>query len=745
MKSWKLGNVKYIYRTNRLLALVGFFAGLLLVQIRFHEVFAPLAVGLLFGSQLMGLEPLSVVLGVVLGSVFQQPFAMETDALMLGYLLLYSILTLLQGRWKPSARFLLLLLVSLGSCFLSLRHGVEDFLYALVSEGLGIVVGFLYRKTFRILKTSRKLRPLSEVEQAVMALSLCTLVPAFSKVVFLNLSLAVTLLLLLSMVFVSLLGMRAVSVSALGALMLSIYTGEQGMLVSCLVLSTVLATLGKDRGRWFIVLSYLVSVSFFSLFPSNGLHTANAPNLLFACGLFALLPAAWMEELTRIVAFEQVRALHEGDAYERLQNHSREEILHTGKQLKRMSELLLPSPKESDWMEQWTARGALTVCVGCEVRRLCWKEPKKMQDALMELAEHLEHRASAAPIDPIDADCKHYSDLLAAVRLAYAQAKAQQAHDVHDGKKRDFLHRQFLEAGEAVERLTNCIPNLNKEDRSLEDALFVRLTEDGFPIRSASVQGGIISIETDNLRFITEERVKRSLEKEVPFRLRALERLERNDSLVLRYEPQKGFQTYVQVAELAIGEAENGDSFGECRLEGGKVLYAISDGMGSGHAARNESNSAIELLFDLYRMGMRRDQVLENVNRMLLKNGKEEMYATLDAVSIDLVRGECEVLKYGAPPCYLLRDGIVRSIMGEALPCGIWDDAVPSVTKMKLMDRDLLVLCTDGVQDALESHLESVLKGLEHKEGDMANTVLRAAKQHGCRDDMTVVVISVVA
>lgn len=745
MRSWKFGNAKYIYRANRLMALVGFFSGLLLTQVRFYGRFAPAAVGLLMGSQLAAMEPLYVVMGIVMGSLLKYPFAWETSMMATGYLLVYSVLTFIKGRLKPSARFLVLLLVSAGACFLSLKSGAEPFLFSFVSEGLAIILGFLFRKAFRILKTSQRLRPLSEAEQVVAALTLCIFLLPFSGLVFLDLSVSVILLLLASMLFVTLLGMRGVAASALGALLLSVYTGENGMLVSCVVLGSLTAALGASRGRWFVMLSYLFAVSFFALFRTDAVHAANIPNLLLTCGLFALLPSQWMDKLNRLVELKEVQHLHAESAYERLQEHTKEEILHTGSQLKRMSDLLLPAPKEEDWMEQWTARGALTVCMGCEVRRLCWKNAKLMQETVMTLAESLEHTPSVQPMEPIDPDCRHFSDLCAAIRLAFAQAKAQEAHDLHDGNKRAFLHRQFLEAGEAVERLLDTIPCYREEDRAVEQQLFIRLTEDGFPIRSVSVQGEVVRLMLDAFRYVTEERVAKSLEKELCIPIRPLCRTEREGVLQLSFEPRRGFFTTVQVAEHAIGKAENGDCFGECRLEGGRVLYALSDGMGSGHAARAESESAISLLFDLFRMGMQRDHVLENVNRMLLKHGREDMYATLDAVSIDLVHGECEVVKYGAPPCFLLRDGMVRSVIGEALPCGIWDDAVPSVTKLKLMDRDVLVLCTDGVQDALETNIESVLKEMQHIGGDMAGTVLRAAKEHGSRDDMTVVVISVVA
>ena len=62
----------------------------------------------------------------------------------------------------------------------------------------------------------------------------------------------------------------------------------------------------------------------------------------------------------------------------------------------------------------------------------------------------------------------------------------------------------------------------------------------------------------------------------------------------------------------------SGDSTGERRMERGRVLYALSDGMGAGAEAKGESASALRLLFDLYDAGFSRDVALESVNRLLL-------------------------------------------------------------------------------------------------------------------------------
>ena len=179
-------------------------------------------------------------------------------------------------------------------------------------------------------------------------------------------------------------------------------------------------------------------------------------------------------------------------------------------------------------------------------------------------------------------------------------------------------------------------------------------------------------------------------------------------------------------------------------MPSGKVVYAVSDGMGSGEEANRESRAAINLLFDQFRLGVERELIYENVTRLLIARGEKEVYATLDAASIDLVTGEAEMVKFGAPPTCLIRGGNVRTLSGEALPCGIVDEARPCVHRIRLRQRDRLVFCTDGVYDLLGKDLEAELKKAPARPLErLAEDLMEVARQKGQRDDMTIMVVEV--
>ena len=86
----------------------------------------------------------------------------------------------------------------------------------------------------------------------------------------------------------------------------------------------------------------------------------------------------------------------------------------------------------------------------------------------------------------------------------------------------------------------------------------------------------------------------------------------------------------------------------------------------------------------------------------------------------------------------------MRTLSGEALPCGIVDEARPYIHRLRLRRRDRLVFCTDGVYDLLGREWEEqIKKGSDAPLERMAQELMEAARQRGQRDDMTVMVVEV--
>lgn len=148
------------------------------------------------------------------------------------------------------------------------------------------------------------------------------------------------------------------------------------------------------------------------------------------------------------------------------------------------------------------------------------------------------------------------------------------------------------------------------------------------------------------------------------------------------------------------GEEVAGDSYVSRTLPGGRHVLALSDGMGSGVSAMQESQAALRLMVESLRAGYTRAQALDVVNALMLMCTGREMYATMDLCVCDLHTGETAFEKLGACASYVVRDGEVRAIGADTLPVGVLPDVESTSLRMTLRPGDVVILLTDGVAGA---------------------------------------------
>ncbi|MBQ8556127.1 MAG: SpoIIE family protein phosphatase [Clostridia bacterium] len=204
-------------------------------------------------------------------------------------------------------------------------------------------------------------------------------------------------------------------------------------------------------------------------------------------------------------------------------------------------------------------------------------------------------------------------------------------------------------------------------------------------------------------------------------------------------------------AEGITGSNVCGDTAHLGTLQDGRYLAALSDGMGHGDKAAFESRQTVELLRLCLEAGYTRAQTLTAVNGMMLLAGRGERFSTVDMVTIDLWSGQAALDKMGAAGSWLLQQGKLTHLTGDALPIGILEHAESRENLVRLSSGDVLILLTDGVEDAFRSKaaLEEAIRAALQEEtaADCASAILQsalAADRHQRRDDQTAVVLRVV-
>lgn len=190
------------------------------------------------------------------------------------------------------------------------------------------------------------------------------------------------------------------------------------------------------------------------------------------------------------------------------------------------------------------------------------------------------------------------------------------------------------------------------------------------------------------------------------------------------------------------GSGVSGDTHSFTRIGASGFMMALSDGMGSGKAANDVSETAIGLVENYYKAGFDSGFVLSSVNRFLSMN-RSESFSAMDVLVLDLNTGSGDVIKIGSPATLVKRKDGVAAVGGGSLPLGAVEDFTPFMTNVKFMLDDVIVMTSDGVSDAFqEGELENFLAGLDTLN---PQTVSRAVLDRALKnlnqnrsDDMTV-------
>ncbi|BCS82224.1 SpoIIE family protein phosphatase [Anaerocellum diazotrophicum] len=153
----------------------------------------------------------------------------------------------------------------------------------------------------------------------------------------------------------------------------------------------------------------------------------------------------------------------------------------------------------------------------------------------------------------------------------------------------------------------------------------------------------------------------------------------------------------------------NGDRVCFLQLKNGKFLACISDGMGTGKTASENSFIVIDALKKFSSLGFDRKVAIRFINSLLsIKNDEE--FASVDVVCIDRYTLLCEFLKAGAMPTYIKRGNEVLTIESDSLPVGIEAESQFDFSTFKLQKGDMIFMFSDGLFEILGEDGDKILK-----------------------------------
>ena len=734
---------------KHLLELAAFGASLLLCRVRVGTSCAPFGLACMAAVELSGIDPLFAGAGVVVGAFLSGEPLWGVMIAAAAFVLLMRLIRLAVGPASPSARMLVFLLSEMAVLPFQMILTWRSAAYALLSLALSAAGVVLMHRCWDVVRHGDRLAVLREEEQLMLSACLGLLLLGMGDLSAGGVSLPVVLLDVYALILVLSKGPEGLGEGILAAALLAFALEDGARLVGVTALCALTAALISPYGRAYAAGAFLLTAAVLAVFLGAEGETWRAGCALIACLAVLILPREWMERMGQALNRRRFCAQNAARAMDRLKTRLAQEVEEAARLCGALSGLFDPEQAGERFVVDWPLGAARRVCVGCEGRVLCQRDEGEFDKAVLHLLSAYDRGEPVRPLTPMDSHCKFFREIMASAYQSYNQAFVHEAGLRRAAEQYAYMNRQLGGVSALLSLLATRLREDRWGDEQVEGELLTYLVRRGFAPLSVdafySNRRLCLSIRLSPRGQVDGTALAAAVGKKLHRTMRLIGTQREEDGAVFEMEALKGLTA--RMARISLPEDEEsvcGDETGELRMPSGKVVYAVSDGMGSGEEANRESRAAIDLLFDQFRLGVERELIYENVNRLLMARGEREVYATLDAASIDLVTGEAEMVKFGAPPTCLVRGGNVRTLSGEALPCGIVDEARPCVHRIRLRQRDRLVFCTDGVYDLLGKDLEAELKKAPARPLErLAEDLMEVARQKGQRDDMTVMVVEV--
>lgn len=226
-----------------------------------------------------------------------------------------------------------------------------------------------------------------------------------------------------------------------------------------------------------------------------------------------------------------------------------------------------------------------------------------------------------------------------------------------------------------------------------------------------------------------------------------------NGYCYLAFHSAKKFIVETGLAHAAKGGGlVSGDSFTELELGVGKKVLAISDGMGNGKRAKEESEETLRLLHQILKTGIPEQVAIKSINSILALRTTDEIYSTLDLSIMNLHNASVRCLKIGSSPSFIKRGDFLFQITASNLPIGIIEDFSVDIVQEQLKPGDLFIMMSDGIYDGprianKDGWFRKKLQRLEiddpqHVADYLLEEVIRENEGH-IFDDMTVLVAKI--
>ncbi len=200
-----------------------------------------------------------------------------------------------------------------------------------------------------------------------------------------------------------------------------------------------------------------------------------------------------------------------------------------------------------------------------------------------------------------------------------------------------------------------------------------------------------------------------------------------------------------KISEAKSGETVCGDTVSVFENQERYYYCLVSDGMGSGRDAALTSRLSAIMLEKLLSVGAEKESALKLLNKALVEK-EEEIFATVDLIEIDRILRTATLIKAGAAPTFVIRNGQCVRLESNTPPAGIMRKVIADKKTFRLEKGDMIVMLSDGILENGSDFPLLPSKGLPPMPSAraLASKILREARRNSeTSDDRSVCVLRI--
>ena len=529
--------------------------------------------------------------------------------------------------------------------------------------------------------------------------------------------------------------------------------------IAVLAFAGLIAGSFNKLGKAGVIAGFTLGYLIYNMYiNSMGEILISLPVLFSALGVFLIFPRSASRTLTNCMN----ATYNDGLGYD-LNERKSDILLETAHLMEELGKsfaepLYEPNDFGQNYINSVLLEAQSKICYSCGMHRICWEqETQKTIQAFYKLVENYETNPMEKSIPRLfKARCSKTEDL---IRLVEDKSSiynlALQKNVILKNSCEEILNH-FKQSAHIIRLLAN--ENfIDCYDKSFGTKLFEKLKQEGLnPKRiyytNEHKKDCIHVVKPacngeEHCQNMIKSKIEQMTGEKICAEVIECPKKTSGTECHLKYSFCGSLEVSVGISGVSKkGFDVSGDGFSFMKLKTGKFLLALSDGMGVGKSAARQSERTLALLERLMECGFSWATTLKIVNSVMLATGIKESFSTLDIALIDTCDGSVEFIKAGAASGFIKHGNKTTVIKGQSLPVGIMDTINPSVIHKKVRSKDIIVMVTDGVIDALSSQKsgEDVLRAIlsEIKTSnpqEIADEILKMAKMSGnIKDDMTV-------